>query len=53
MTKTNERMGRPCDVETEGFRKTVWDNHNELKGLNQEAAILAAQIQKNFEELRI
>ncbi|SEN59649.1 N-6 DNA methylase [Nitrosomonas marina] len=33
------------------FEETLRDIHIELKGLNEEAAILAAQIQKNFEEL--
>lgn len=35
------------------FEETLRDIHIELKGLNEEAAILAAQIQKNFEELGI
>ncbi|MCD2452246.1 hypothetical protein GO003_017800 [Methylicorpusculum oleiharenae] len=35
------------------LEKTLWDIHIELKGLNEEAAILAAQIQKNFEELGV
>ncbi|WP_090332259.1 N-6 DNA methylase [Nitrosomonas sp. Nm51] len=35
------------------FEETLRDIHIELKGLNEEAAILAAQIQKNFEELGV
>ena len=35
------------------FEETLRDIHIELKGLNEEAALLAAQIQKNFEELGI
>ena len=35
------------------FEETLRDIHIELKGLNEEAAQLAAQIQKNFEELGI
>jgi len=35
------------------FEETLRDIHIELKGLNEEAAVLAAQIQKNFEELGI
>ncbi|MGI0119672.1 type I restriction-modification system subunit M [Zooshikella sp. RANM57] len=35
------------------FEETLRDIHIELKGLNEEAAMLAAQIQKNFEELGI
>lgn len=35
------------------FEETLRDIHIELKGLNEEAVILAAQIQKNFEELGI
>ena len=33
------------------FEETLRDIHIELQGLNEEAAILADQIQKNFEEL--
>ncbi|WP_019602817.1 type I restriction-modification system subunit M [Teredinibacter turnerae] len=35
------------------FEETLRDIHIELKGLNEEAALLATQIQKNFEELGI
>lgn len=35
------------------FEETLRDIHIELKGLNEEASLLAAQIQKNFEELGI
>ncbi len=35
------------------FEETLRDIHIELKGLNEEAAVLAAQIQKNFEELGV
>ncbi|MER0203472.1 MAG: SAM-dependent DNA methyltransferase [Nitrosomonas sp.] len=35
------------------FEETLRDIHIELKGLNDEAVLLAAQIQKNFEELGI
>lgn len=35
------------------FEETLRDIHIELKGLNEEAVTLAAQIQKNFEELGI
>jgi len=35
------------------FEETLRDIHIELKGLNEEAVGLAAQIQKNFEELGI
>jgi len=35
------------------FEETLRDIHIELKGLNEEASRLAAQIQKNFEELGI
>lgn len=35
------------------FEETLRDIHIELKGLNEEAAELAAQIQKNFEELGV
>jgi type I restriction enzyme M protein len=35
------------------FEETLRDIHIELKDLNEEAVILAAQIQKNFEELGI
>lgn len=35
------------------FEETLRDIHIELKGLNEEATILAAEIQKNFEELGI
>lgn len=35
------------------FEETLRNIHIELKGLNEEAAILAARIQKNFEELGV
>lgn len=35
------------------FEETLRDIHIELSGLNEEAATLAAQIQKNFEELGV
>ena len=35
------------------FEETLRDIHIELKGLNEEAVTLAAQIQKNFEELGV
>lgn len=35
------------------FEETLRDIHIELKGLNEEAVMLAAQIQKNFEELGV
>jgi type I restriction enzyme M protein len=35
------------------FEETLRDIHIELKGLNEESVLLAAQIQKNFEELGI
>lgn len=35
------------------FEETLRDIHIELKGLNEEAVVLAAQIQKNFEELGV
>ncbi len=35
------------------FEETLRDIHIELKGLNEKAVILAAQIQKNFEELGV
>lgn len=35
------------------FEETLRDIHIELQGLNEEAAALAAQIQKNFEELGV
>ena len=43
------------EVEDEDFdfEETLRDIHIELKGLNEEATLLAAQIQKNFEELGI
>ena len=48
-------VGVAPEVEDEGFdfEETMRDIHIELKGLNEEAAMLAAQIQKNFEELGI
>lgn len=41
------------DDEEFDFEETLQDIHIELRGLNEEAATLAAQIQKNFEELGI
>jgi len=35
------------------FEEALRDIHVELKGLNEEAAELAAKIQKNFEELGV
>jgi len=48
-------VGVAPEVEDEDFdfEETLRDIHIELKGLNEEAALLAAQIQKNFEELGI
>ncbi|AVJ56733.1 DNA methyltransferase [Idiomarina sp. OT37-5b] len=48
-------VGVAAEVEDENFdfEETLRDIHIELKGLNEEAAQLAAQIQKNFEELGI
>jgi type I restriction enzyme M protein len=48
-------VGVAPEIEDEDFdfEETLRDIHIELKGLNEEAAILAAQIQKNFEELGI
>jgi type I restriction enzyme M protein len=48
-------VGVAQEVEDEDFdfEETLRDIHIELKGLNEEAALLAAQIQKNFEALGI
>jgi type I restriction enzyme M protein len=48
-------VGVAPEVEDEDFdfEETLRDIHIELKGLNDEAEQLAAQIQKNFEELGI
>jgi type I restriction enzyme M protein len=48
-------VGVAPEVEDEDFdfEETLRDIHIELKGLNEEAVLLAAQIQKNFEELGI
>lgn len=48
-------VGVAPEIEDEGFdfEETLRDIHIELKGLNEEAVTLAAQIQKNFEELGI
>lgn len=48
-------IGVAPEIEDEDFdfEETLRDIHIELKGLNEEAALLAAQIQKNFEELGI
>ncbi len=48
-------VGVAPEVEDEDFdfEETLRDIHIELKGLNEEAFTLAAQIQKNFEELGI
>lgn len=40
-------------VRRKELEETVWDIHIELKGLNEEAALLATQIQMNFGELGI
>ena len=48
-------VGVAPEIEDEDFdfEETLHDIHIELKGLNEEATVLAAQIQKNFEELGI
>jgi type I restriction enzyme M protein len=48
-------VGVAPEVEDEDFdfEETLRDIHIEIKGLNEEAVVLAAQIQKNFEELGI
>jgi type I restriction enzyme M protein len=48
-------VGVAQEIEDEDFdfEETLRDIHIELKGLNEEASTLAAQIQKNFEELGI
>jgi type I restriction enzyme M protein len=48
-------VGVAPEIEDEDFdfEETLRDIHIELKGLNEEATILATQIQKNFEELGI
>lgn len=48
-------VGVAPEIEDEDFdfEETLRDIHIELKGLNEEAALLATQIQKNFEELGI
>lgn len=48
-------VGVAPEIEDENFdfEETLRDIHIELGGLNEEASILAAQIQKNFEELGI
>ncbi|MEZ5573112.1 MAG: hypothetical protein R3E64_13950 [Halioglobus sp.] len=48
-------VGVAPEIEDEDFdfEETLRDIHIELKGLNEEAATLATQIQKNFEELGI
>jgi type I restriction enzyme M protein len=48
-------VGVAPEVEDEDFdfEETLRDIHIELKGLNEEAVVLAAQIQKNFEELGV
>jgi type I restriction enzyme M protein len=48
-------VGVAPEIEDEDFdfEETLRDIHIELKGLNEEASTLAAQIQKNFEELGI
>lgn len=48
-------VGVAPEIEDEDFdfEETLRDIHIELKGLNEEAVTLAAQIQKNFEELGI
>lgn len=48
-------VGVAPEIEDEDFdfEETLRDIHIELKGLNEEAITLAAQIQKNFEELGV
>ncbi len=48
-------VGVAPEIEDEDFdfEETLRDIHIELKGLNEEAGVLAAQIQKNFEELGV
>ncbi|MCG7931803.1 MAG: SAM-dependent methyltransferase [Candidatus Thiodiazotropha lotti] len=48
-------VGVAPEIEDEDFdfEETLRDIHIELKGLNEEATVLATQIQKNFEELGI
>jgi type I restriction enzyme M protein len=48
-------VGVAPEVEDEDFdfEETLRDIHIELKGLNEEASTLAAQIQRNFEELGV
>ena len=48
-------VGVAPEIEDEDFdfEETLRDIHIELKGLNEEASTLAAQIQKNFEEMGI
>ncbi|MCA9473732.1 MAG: N-6 DNA methylase, partial [Nitrospira sp.] len=48
-------VGVAPEVEDEDFdfEETLRDIHIELQGLNEEATVLAAQIQKNFEELGV
>lgn len=48
-------VGVAPEIEDEDFdfEETLRDIHIELKGLNEEAAILASEIQRNFEELGI
>lgn len=48
-------VGVAPEIEDENFdfEEILRDIHIELKGLNEEAALLAAKIQKNFEELGI
>jgi hypothetical protein len=43
----------PEEDENFDFEQTIRDVHTELADLNKEAAILAAKIQENFEELGI
>jgi type I restriction enzyme M protein len=43
----------PEEDEDFDFEETLRDIHIELIGLNDEAAVLATSIQKNFEELGI
>ena len=48
-------VGVAPEIEDEDFdfEETLRNIHIELKGLNEEAVVLAAQIQKNFEELGV
>ena len=43
----------PEEDENFDFEQTIRDIHTELSDLNREAAVLAAKVQENFEELGI